>query len=91
MHVSVMPVTCCVFFFLFRKSLLLLLFHVLLFSVGIRFVKGFIVMRYRSDTVDVMCYVYDLSNATWKSGTEDFKVNCHILSLFLAHLSRRLI
>ena len=50
---------------------------VLLFSGGIIFVKGFIVMRYRSDTVDVMCYVYDLSNATWRSGTEDFKVNCH--------------
>ena len=30
-------------------------------------------MRYRSDT-DVMCYVFDLSRASWKNGTEDFEV-----------------
>ena len=41
---------------------------------SIKFVKGFIVLRYRSDTTEVMCYVYDLSNATWKSGMEDYKV-----------------
>lgn len=40
---------------------------------SIRLVKGFIVLRYRSDTTSVMCYVYDLSNATWKNGIEDYK------------------
>ena len=41
---------------------------------SISYVKGFEVQTFKPGSVNPKCYIYDLSNATWRAGAQDYEV-----------------